>query len=719
MTLTPISNQDLLMANDTLEVLENQQEENIEAEQNQEVSNLYYAIYSQTGSRLTRKNVGRNAIFDHEKEAWFFQFKEEAELIVKKYSKKESNFHIVRLPSNILQGLLYGSKNQKNAIRARSKYENLLREFKKNSDQFDLDCYNCRLDKSIVLDDFTDELSDLEKKSLIWLKKKWNELEKEKNELESERIKCERLEKASKSKNFSNKLENDLFTIKIISGELHNSINSAEYVLTSNKLGIFQRGGQLVRIIPEASSPKKNNKKEEVIRRSPDSLLIAEVDPIYLTELLSKNANWMRFDERKDDWIARDCPEKIAKHLIARREWNVPVLTGIIQAPTLRADGSILEINGHDEETGLYFDSGNILFNPVPVNPSKEDALNALNVLNGLLKDFPFENEESRSVIISAILTALVRKSLRTAPLHGITAPKMASGKSLLADVIGLICTGKNNSVIPQSENEAEEKKRLLAVLAEGDSIICYDNIEHPFGSPALCSILTQQSFKDRLLGLNRSLSVPTNAMFLATGNNLIFVGDTSTRVILCRLDPQCEHPEERSFDIDLRQHILNNRTELVHAALTILRAYHVAGRPKQNIKQFGRFEDWSNWVRSALIWLGMEDPCTSRKEIENSDPIRLKLGNLLEIWFSIFDNLPIKVEALIKKTNETDERSQELKEILSEILPKGITSRNLGNVLSSYKNRIEKGFRLEISGTQQRYTLWRVLKKSESSESR
>jgi len=37
-------------------------------------------------------------------------------------------------------------------------------------------------------------------------------------------------------------------------------------------------------------------------------------------------------------------------------------------------------------------------------------------------------------------------------------APKMSSGKSLLADVIGLIATGKVNCAISHAENEAEEK---------------------------------------------------------------------------------------------------------------------------------------------------------------------------------------------------------------------------------------------------------------------
>ena len=206
-------------------------------------------------------------------------------------------------------------------------------------------------------------------------------------------------------------------------------------------------------------------------------------------------------------------------------------------------------------------------------------------VVGGL--EFEFENDVSRSVALSAILTAVVRRSIAE-PLHGFTAPKMASGKTLLADVASLIATGKSNACISHADNETEERKRLLAVLMTGDPIICYDNVEKPFGSPALCSVLTSTEFKDRILGETRSISVPTNCLFLATGNNLTFHGDLSTRaVVCCRIDPGVERPEERHFKRDLRKHIPEHRGRLVAAVLTILRAYYVAGRPKQDLKEF------------------------------------------------------------------------------------------------------------------------------------
>ncbi len=403
--------------------------------------------------------------------------------------------------------------------------------------------------------------------------------------------------------------ENGLPVIRVTPGQLHVIVDLCQTVLLNNSLGLFQRGGQLVRIISEINKPKKNKLLDrngrEIIKRDSDSLLIAEVDQTYLTELLGKFANWATFNARAGEWFIRDPSEKAAKTLLARREWDFPVLSGFIRAPTLRPDGTILDREGYDEGTGLFFDAGATQFDPIPVNPSEEDALIALSVLQELLKDFPFENEESQSVALSAILTGLVRKSIRTAPLHAFTAPKMGSGKSLLCDAVGLICTGRNNSVLPQASDEAEETKRLLAVLAEGDPIICYDNVERPIESAALCAVLTQEFFKNRILGKSSNLTVPTNVLFMANGNNLTFVGDISTRALLCNLDPQCERPEERSFVMDLRAHISQNRALFVKAALTILRAYHCAGRPPRIFRHSVGLNNGQNG--SGPVWFGWE----------------------------------------------------------------------------------------------------------------
>ncbi|MBK8123956.1 MAG: hypothetical protein IPK54_10475 [Dokdonella sp.] len=58
-------------------------------------------------------------------------------------------------------------------------------------------------------------------------------------------------------------------------------------------------------------------------------------------------------------------------------------------------------------------------------------------------------------------------------------------------------------------------------------------------------------------------------------------------------------------FSRNLNDWVPDHRQELLGAALTVLRAYIVAGKPAQPIQPYGSFEEWSGLLRGALVWLG------------------------------------------------------------------------------------------------------------------
>ena len=118
--------------------------------------------------------------------------------------------------------------------------------------------------------------------------------------------------------------------------------------------------------------------------------------------------------------------------LLARRgHWKAKPLVAVINSPTLRPDGSILDQPGYDEATGLLFVNNGVEFEPIPQSPTCEQALAALAFLKDeVLIGFPFKADHDRSAALSAILTATVRHALKAAPMHTFNAPVMASGKS-------------------------------------------------------------------------------------------------------------------------------------------------------------------------------------------------------------------------------------------------------------------------------------------------
>jgi len=112
-------------------------------------------------------------------------------------------------------------------------------------------------------------------------------------------------------------------------------------------------------------------------------------------------------------------------------------------------------------------------------------------LVDSLFQNFMASFAGTVCAAIAAVLTACTRPTLKTAPLFSIRAPTMASGKSLLADAVAMIATGRSAAVMPQGRDEDEDRKRMLALLRQGVRVAVIDNIERDFGSASLCSVLT------------------------------------------------------------------------------------------------------------------------------------------------------------------------------------------------------------------------------------
>ena len=249
--------------------------------------------------------------------------------------------------------------------------------------------------------------------------------------------------------------------------------------------------------------------------------VLQPADRYWLCWALAKAATWEQYDGRRKDWVIVDPPLRVADtYLALPGDWRVPVLTGIVECPTLREDGSLLLTSGYDPASGLYVDYRGEPVLPIE-NPTREDARAALETLK-TLRRVPFaEGDVDLAVVIAAILTAVVRRSLRTAPLFAFDAPVMGSGKGLIVNSIALIATGRVAPAISQGKDETEDEKRLGALLLQGVSLLNVDNIERDLHGNLLCSALTETTIAIRVLGQSQVFNLPARVAMFATGNNL------------------------------------------------------------------------------------------------------------------------------------------------------------------------------------------------------
>jgi putative DNA primase/helicase len=174
-------------------------------------------------------------------------------------------------------------------------------------------------------------------------------------------------------------------------------------------------------------------------------------------------------------------------------------------------------------------------------HPTRKDAEVALSALDELLGEFPFVDEASRSVALSALITPVVRGALTVAPAHLSRAPEAGSGKSYLFDIASAIATGQLCHVIAAGRNEEETEKRLAACVLAGYPLVSIDNLNGGLGGDFLCQVTERPVLSPRVLGRSEQPKLPNRMTLFATGNNLHLVGDMTRRAVICRLDAKVE----------------------------------------------------------------------------------------------------------------------------------------------------------------------------------
>lgn len=483
-------------------------------------------------------------------------------------------------------------------------------------------------------------------------------------------------------------------TIEVRLDSLHLMAVEAEDALIAADQPIYVRGGGggLVRpVIDEVAA--SHGQRAKVARLIP-------LTTMHMVDRLSRSAHWVKYNVRKKGMVPTDPDPRIATAILDRDgEWRFPVVAGVITTPTMRPDGTIFHKAGYDRQTRLLLMEPPKL-PPTGNEPTRDDALAALKVLSDLLAEFPFVDDPSRSVALSALITPIARGAIPVAPMHVTTAPVPGSGKSYIVDLASCMATGEPAPVIAAAPKEEETEKRLAAALISGQAIISIDNVNGQLGGDLLCQMVERPVVTPRILGSSKLVKIESRATCFATGNNIHLVDDMTRRSVVCSLDPGMERPELRRFKSNPRDMVLKDRGKYIAAALTILRAYAVAGYPDQQ-PSLASFEEWSKVVRSALVWLGCADPCITMEAARGDDPVTTSLRALFSSWHEAVGSgwkscaeLKAQAESRMFESLAHPALNEALKDI-AEDRRGDISAKRLGKFLVRYKGRVIDGLKL------------------------
>lgn len=430
-----------------------------------------------------------------------------------------------------------------------------------------------------------------------------------------------------------------------VTPEIHQMAQAAERALASiTELEIYQRGGALVRVIRADDKDKR--------KRALGAPYVRELSPGVLRGELARCSRWCTTGPKGRMTQVRPDKDAMA-YLLGRGSWtHLDRLEGILEVPALRADGTVIEGEGYDPATGFLLAPGDA-FVPVMAAPSREDAKEALRELIEPFQDFPHAGEEegltcgpARAAAISAILTLLAVPAIDgSLPAFVFDASLRRSGKSLQTDVIALIATGRGAPRQSWPEEDEEAEKTLSGYALAGDPLVCFDNLRRCFGGAKLEACVTAvpgSTVPFRRFGTQEIVKLPWRTVILASGNNVTLSPDIAQRSLVIRIEPDREDPERRvDFRIPggadgLRAWVMERRPRLVRAALTLLRAWHLAGRPCEGVAPMGGFEAWRRIVPAALVWAGAADPIAAvggHLDGDDSDPLTEALRVVVEFW--------------------------------------------------------------------------------------
>ncbi|MBF0383157.1 MAG: hypothetical protein HQL69_19215 [Magnetococcales bacterium] len=406
---------------------------------------------------------------------------------------------------------------------------------------------------------------------------------------------------------------------------------------------------------------------------------------------------------------------------------NLRPLKGVITAPSIRPDGTIFDQPGYDLKTQLLFiPSGDVPL--ILTKPTHRQIRRAAKKLWQPFRLFPFVDAVARGVHFAAMLSALTIHVFKTRPCIGYDATSPGSGKTLLAQCLGALVLGRTPGVYSPTNNDEEIRKTVFSALTAGETLIVWDNVDEDFYSKHFANLLTTPTINGRPLGESMIKHVPNTSLLVVTGNNLTVTKDMGRRMILARIDPEDENPEKRPFDFNPLEVCLEQRQELNAAGLTVLCGFIETGKPRQTDDgPLGSFEDWDEWIRQCVVWIGNEiwpgqfdDPLLSSKESAENDPDRESYIALLEAWRECYGDHAVPLSEVMVTVNKEQQKGlkkgvdsgpfkdPEPEEILVGAIQDlsgvrgDLSSQSLGRMLSNRKGRVVNGLRL-VQGKKKR----------------
>jgi putative DNA primase/helicase len=368
-----------------------------------------------------------------------------------------------------------------------------------------------------------------------------------------------------------------------------------------------------------------------------DSWALVELSENMLRHEAARAGKWYKINNRGDK-VDTPPPRAVVQDMLACPPAliELPHLLRNTETPVFASSGELVQKAGYHEPSGIYYHPPKgLVIKEVSAIPTPEEVAAAKELVDDLLRDFPFIKPSEKAGAWSIFIEPFARELIHgPTPLRMIEASQPGSGKTLLADVLTMHVT--KPAIIAQCKSEEEWNKSIIAQLRASAPIIQLDNLSGALESGVLAAALTSEYYGGRLLGTNETAQYPNKSLWIATANNPTMTTEIARRTIRIRLNPGIDKPWQRDnfTHKELREWAAGKKEELIWAALTIVQNWIALGRPSPGCKSLGSFESWSRVIGGILESAGVEGFLSNLDEFYRmADQEGANWRNLVKGW--------------------------------------------------------------------------------------
>lgn len=349
----------------------------------------------------------------------------------------------------------------------------------------------------------------------------------------------------------------------------------------------FIRGGALVEVIQDEN-------------RSP------YLNPIKPVQLASEMESVAQVVKLHEDGVRPTVLSKSQAELImgaSAFHKALPSIQIISPSPVLviGPDKKLQTIVGYDELHGV------LSYATQPIDMSLE---NAVQLLLSLFSDFSFATASDLSRAIGALITpALISGQLlrARAPLMAVEADLSQAGKGWLVKLMAAVYNYNVKAITQRKESLGGLEESLNKRLIQGDHFISLDNIRGKIDSPALESLLTEDSYPARIPYMPPIDIDPRRLVLFLTSNKSEMTQDLANRSCCIQIRKQPRGYTFKTFsEGDLIAHVFANSSLYFGALDVVLREWVDQGLPQtaENRHDFGKWCRSVDWIVQNIFQL-------------------------------------------------------------------------------------------------------------------